>query len=252
MLDWTTISSDPTDFKAMEAVKDYLAAISHVIDRPWNCKHSSFSQFCDHWLFAQFERAGPLLDIGFADHTCEPKAPAWRHGRLRAMVENCCGLDLNAERVATIQKTTQLERLVAGDLTQNPALPFDQFSGIFAGDVIEHMDNPGALLHFIRTRLSPTGITVITTPNCYGRNARRVLKTGIAIDNLEHTAWISPFQMNELCRRHQLNLQAIIYFREGRKRKIAQTLLPALKQHEFRMRDCWSDNYSYILTQPAG
>jgi hypothetical protein len=129
MLDWTTISSDPTDFKAMEAVKDYLAAISHVIDRPWNCKHSSFSQFCDQWLFAQFDRAGPLLDIGFADHTCDPKAPAWRHGRLRAMVENCCGLDLNAERVATIQKTTQLERLIAGDFTQNPALPFDQFPG---------------------------------------------------------------------------------------------------------------------------
>ena len=248
MFDWTTFSSDPTEPGAMKAVQGFLSSISQVIERPWNCTHRSFSQFCDHWLFNQFNPNGPLLDIGFADHTCDPMSSAWRHGRLRKIVDNCCGLDLNAERVRTIQTTTALEHLVAGDLTKNPDLPFDHFSGVFAGDVIEHMDNPSSLLQFIRGRLSKTGIAIITTPNCYGKNARRVRKSGIVIDNLEHIAWYSPFQMNELCRRHQLHLKAIIYFREGRKRQLAQALIPGLKERQHRMRDNWCDNYSYILS----
>ena len=234
---------------AMHAVGDYLSKISRIVNRPWNCQQLTFSQFCDQWLFSQFDPNGPLLDIGFADHTCDPTSPAWRHGRLRAVVDNCCGLDLNAERVNTIQQITSLERLIAGDMGDDPTLPFQQFSGIFAGDVIEHMDNPAQLMQFIHKRLSATGLAIITTPNCYGKKARQLRKTGTVIDNLEHTSWYSPFQMNELCRRHQLSLQAIIYFREGRKRLLAQAIAPSLKGVEHTMRDNWVDSYSYILCQ---
>jgi SAM-dependent methyltransferase len=251
MFDWTSLGPDPTDPKAMGAVQDYLSSISHVIERPWGCEHASFTQFCDHWLFKQFNPSGPLLDIGFADHTCHPTDPGWRHGRLRKMINNCCGLDLNSERVAEIQEITKLDRLLAGDLTDKPNLPFDKFSGIFAGDVIEHMSNPGALLDFIQVNLSSDGIAIITTPNCYGRNARCTQKSGGVIDNLEHIAWFSPFQMNELCRRHHLNLKAVMYFREGRKRQLIQALIPALKTRQHRMRDNWCDSYSYILSQGA-
>lgn len=115
MLDLTRISHNPTDLAAMDAVNDYPSEISHIINRPWNCQQPTFGQFCDQWLFSQFAPDGPLLDIGFADHTCDPTSPAWRHGRLRAIIANCCGLDLNAERVHAIQQLTNLERLFAGD-----------------------------------------------------------------------------------------------------------------------------------------
>lgn len=124
MLDWTRISHDPTDLAAMDAVSDYLSQISQIVNRPWNCQQPTFSQFCDHWLFSQFDPNGPLLDIGFADHTCDPTSPTWRHGRLRAIVDNCCGLDLNAERVNAILQITGLERLIAGDMGNDPTLPF--------------------------------------------------------------------------------------------------------------------------------
>lgn len=111
------------------------------------------------------------------------------------------------------------------------------------------MDNPAQLMQFINKRLSAKGLAIITTPNCYGKKARQVRKTGIVIDNLEHTSWYSPFQMNELRRLHQLNLQAIIYFREGRKRLLAQAIAPGLKRVEHKMRDNWAEGYSYILCQ---
>jgi len=128
---------------------------------------------------------------------------------------------------------------------------FSSFSGIFASDVIEHMDNPGQLMQFIHRHLSATGLAIITTPNCYGRKAKHMRKIGTVIDNLEHTSWYSPFQTNELCRRHQLNLQAIIYFREGRKRLLAQAIVPGLKGLEHKTRDNWVDSYSYILCQQS-
>jgi SAM-dependent methyltransferase len=248
MMDWTAISLNPTEPKALEAISDYLSSISRIVNRPWNCPHPTFSQFCDQYLFTQFNPKGPLLDIGLADHTCDPNSPAWRHGRLSAVVENCCGIDLNRERVETIRKVTSLERLCVGNIEDNPSLPFQEFSGIFAGDVIEHMDNPGELMRFIRRHLSATGLAIITTPNCYGRKAMQVRKNGTVIDNLEHTSWFSPFQINELCRRHQICLRAILYFREGRKRLLAQAIAPALKALEHRMRDNWVDSYSYILS----
>lgn len=247
MIDWTQISSDPTDPKAWDAVQQYLTNISEVVERPWDCSLSTFRGFCDQWLFSQFNKEGPVLDIGFADHTCSPNDPRWRHGQLRKVISECYGLDLNKERVELIQTATALEGLIAGDLTQEPVLPVSKFAGIFAGDVIEHMDDPGSLLRFIRKRLKEDGIAIITTPNCYGKNARRIRKNGLVIDNLEHIAWFSPFQMNELCRRNNLLLKSIVYFREGKKRQLAQRIVPRLKYYQHKMRDVWCDDYSYIV-----
>jgi len=55
--------------------------------------------------------------------------------------------------------------------------------------------------------------------------------------------------MNELCRRQGLTLAEIIYFREGRKRILANQAVPGLRSLEFRTRDLWTDEYTYILTQ---
>lgn len=197
----------------------------------------------------QFNPNANVLDIGFADHTCDPKSEEWRHGKLRKRFSDCTGIDINEERVKSLRLATGMPNLVCADFTSNPKLPHRKYQAIYAGDVIEHLDSPGCLLNFIRDRLSANGIAIITTPNCFGRHLRRVLKSGTAMDNLEHTCWISPFQMNELCRRKQLCLKNVIYFREGKKRLIRNQLFPGLKQREFLRRDLWSDEYAFILSQ---
>lgn len=190
-----------------------------------------------------------MLDIGFADHTCDANSDEWRHGKLRKRFSDCTGIDINEERVKTLQAKTGFSNLIAADFTTIPTLPHREYQAIFAGDVIEHLTSPASLLRFIHARLSIHGLSIITTPNCLGKHLRQTLKLGTSMDNLEHTCWISPFQMNELCRREKLRLVSIIYFREGRKRLVLNKLIPILKQREFQSRDVWSDEYAYIISR---
>jgi 2-polyprenyl-3-methyl-5-hydroxy-6-metoxy-1,4-benzoquinol methylase len=249
MLDWTKISQNPTDPIATQALLQYLDRISQVIYRPWKDSHLSFKAFRDAWMFQRFGKSSTVLDIGFADHTLSADQPEWRHGTLRQVVQTCVGIDINSERVEAIRRATGLNNLVAADFSQNPQLPYLKFDGIFAGDLIEHLSCIDYLLDFIKQKLDSSGIAILTTPNCYGRHGRLTRKRGTVIDNLEHTCWISPFQMNELCRRKGLTLAEIIYFREGRKRILANQAVPGLRSLEFRTRDLWTDEYTYILTQ---
>lgn len=111
-------------------------------------------------MFAKYcpERVDKVLDIG-----CYDGAFSILIGT-RLSANEVFGVDISESNVAEAQAKGC--RAVVCDIDSS-RLPFDDasFQAIHAGDIIEHLYNPDALLTEIHRLLASAGICILTTPN---------------------------------------------------------------------------------------
>lgn len=149
---------------------------------------------------------GPLvLDIGCAGHRVEPNRLDWLHGRLRQYF-NVTGIDISEKNVKT------MEAFGFDDLHVQSAESFDLgrlYNTIVAGEVIEHLSNPGQFLARVRKHLLPGGSLVLSTP--YGFS---LMYTAYAAnhfpttcENREHACWFCLSTIAELARREGFEIE---------------------------------------------
>ena len=245
MFDWTKISSNPIDPAVFTAWKRFydqeIVRFNIFHEKNRDERILDLCQITD-------KGNTKLLDIGFAEHGVEfAKHPDWFHRKLRSFGNNrIFGLDINEVAVREISALTKYENLLVGDAT-NPSLLVGggEFNIIHAGDVIEHLSNIGGFLEFCKNNLARGGHVVITTPNPCAHNAYMTWKEEGIIANMEHTCWITPTNMNELCRRTNLAFSESHYAMNKRK-----TLKNRIKQRfMFKRKDVLFGEFVYVLTK---
>ena len=195
-LDWTSVSDDPNSAAAKAAVREWLAQARRL--------HLD----CDVLGLAEtLVRGKRVLDIGVVSHSARYFDQAgWRHGRIARAASYCLGLDILAPLVEELRGRGFNVRCV--DATSDADLG-ERFEIVFAGDVIEHVDNAVALLRFSGRHLVPGGRLYVTTPNPFSRKFfRQFRREGVMVTNLDHVAWISPTMALELGRRAGVRLEA--------------------------------------------
>ncbi len=146
---------------------------------------------------------GPaVLDIGCAGHHVKPDQAGWLHGKLRERF-HVTGIDISETNVA-IMRSLGIE-----DVYVQSAESFAldrRFNTIVAGEVIEHLSNPGQFLARVRAHLVPGGRLVLSTP--YGFSLMHSLYAANyfpkTCENAEHTCWFCPSTIRELARREDL------------------------------------------------
>ena len=90
-----------------------------------------------------------------------------------------------------------------------------KFDVIIAGELIEHLSNPGLMIESAKKHLKKKGILIITTPNPYALDkCLRPLVSSSQPANPEHTALFTKETMKELVRRHGFRIKKIHYFTE--------------------------------------
>ena len=194
--DWTRLTDDPNDGTTKQLVRRRLLAARHI--------HLDL----DLTKYVLDSAAGKrVLDVGVASHAARYiRDPGWRHGRIRAVAARCVGIDILEALVRELRGQGHDVRCV--DATSDADLG-ERFDLVFAGDVIEHVDNAVALLRFARRHLDPGGRLLVATPNPFSRKFyRRFRHEGVAMINLDHVAWITPSMALELGRRAGLALHA--------------------------------------------
>ena len=123
-----------------------------------------------------------VLDVGCASRYGRPD---WMHGLIAAEKPDVVGIDINEEQIGKLQAAGYSVQLA-------DARDFDldrRFDVVFAGELIEHLDDVRGFLRSVRRHLTPGGRLVLTTPNAFyfGNFVYRV--GGRARVHPEHTCW---------------------------------------------------------------
>lgn len=136
----------------------------------------------------RFDAVAPLLqgesmlDVGCASRYGKPD---WLHGLLSERFPDDFGIDIDEPVILELQ-----ERGFAVQLAD--AQDFDlgrQFDTVFAGEVIEHLDNVHGFLTSVRRHLAPGGRLVLTTPNAFYVGCFVYRWGGHGQVHPQHTCW---------------------------------------------------------------
>ena len=150
-----------------------------------------------------------VLDIGCVQHNPENyQSKYWVHKALTARAGSVVGLDLDSEGADYLRSR-------GFDIVAMDAQDFDlgrKFDVIFAGDVLEHLEDFGGFLASCKAHLNPGGELRITTPNpWYWRNIVKAIWNKEVANNPEHTCWLCPRTLRQLVRRHGLDVFEITF-----------------------------------------
>lgn len=150
---------------------------------------------------------GPsILDVGCAGHIPKPGSPYWLHGRLRERFPSVTGIDLNAENIQRLRADGYDNIHVAS--AENFSLDA-KFDTILAGELIEHLSNPGLFLERCRAHLNTDGRLVVSTPYAYAllNMAYAFIKYPKTCQNDEHTVWFCPTTLRQLAERYGFQVE---------------------------------------------
>lgn len=145
--------------------------------------------------------SGPdVLDVGCAGHVPRPGSRQWVYGRLHERYPDAIGVDISRENVELLRA----HGFAGVRLGDAQALDLDRrFDTIVAGEVIEHLGDPGRFLDGAREHLKPDGRLILTTPYAFGllNWGYALLRYPTSCINPEHTLWFCPSTLKELVRR---------------------------------------------------
>ena len=149
---------------------------------------------------------GPsVLDIGCTGHAVNVGSDGWLHGRLRQQFPSVVGIDISEENIS------ELQRHGFENVYVQSAESFDlgkEFDTIVAGELIEHLSNPGLFLDRARVHLKPSGRLLITTPHpfCLFDITYALLKFPKTCQNQQHSCWFCPQTMKVLAERSNFRI----------------------------------------------
>lgn len=135
-----------------------------------------------------------ILDIGCA---VGYKKEDWMHRNIQEVSNSVLGLDRDKEAVEEIKG-------MGFNVVYGNAQDFDlnqKFGLIHAGELIEHLENPGDFLDSARRHLSSDGKILITTPNALSIANVIYASTGGLKVNDEHTCWFCEYTLTTLLER---------------------------------------------------
>ena len=178
-----------------------------------------------------------VLDIGCAHHHAERQSdPFWLHQHIKARAKNTVGLELESEECEKLRNMGY--NVVCGNIEDNELADMlgRDHDVIVAGELIEHLSNPGLFLENSYEMLKQGGQLIITTPNPWNffNIISVVLRNKIPIHE-QHTAWFDDKTLIQLVTRFGFKVQLFEYLHwmHGQKGEFISKTLYKLKFKRF-------------------
>lgn len=131
----------------------------------------------------------------------------WLHSALVDVGFSVHGGDINPNSLKAMEDDGySVEYMDAQDISAEG----EKFNSIVAGELIEHLENPGLFLSGCRHRLLPGGRLVLSTPNAFSPvNFLGYAGKYLQWVNPEHTCWFDPQTISQLLERSGYRLVEI-------------------------------------------
>jgi 2-polyprenyl-3-methyl-5-hydroxy-6-metoxy-1,4-benzoquinol methylase len=182
-----------TDYSQLEMVHRLPPAA--LVDR--------FDYLCD------LTRARRVVHVGFVDAGCQQlneQSGAWLHEHLARTAGELVGLDLDEAGVADARdRGYEAYAVDCRDVDAVHALGLVPADVVVAGEVIEHLDDPGGFLDGVHSLVAPGGLLVVTTPNATGLVNAAALLGNLEVNHPDHVAMYTCATLDAMLRRHRWN-----------------------------------------------
>jgi 2-polyprenyl-3-methyl-5-hydroxy-6-metoxy-1,4-benzoquinol methylase len=135
-----------------------------------------------------------ILDVGFYGQGIMPEDPNWIHGMLLKKSPHVHALDLDFDisGLGLNEKNYHKASAESFDLGM-------KFDLIFAGDLIEHLSNPGLFLDSSKKHIAENGRLIISTPNTFNLfNLTEKLSKPEPTVNIDHTCYFNIKTLKQL------------------------------------------------------
>lgn len=151
-----------------------------------------------------------VLDVGCVAHLASrADQQDWLHVFICARADSVVGLDFAEKEAEKLNRRGY-------DIRTGNAETIDlgqAFDCVVAGELIEHLDNPGLFLRNMWRHLRPGGTIALTTPNpFYPKRLFEIMLNGKAEVHPQHTMWLCPDTLESLLRRAAFERIDIIPF----------------------------------------
>jgi len=162
---------------------------------------------------------GNILDLGVVDsrrkrHETSTRLKTKANLLFRQICEinpGTLGVDIDSEGIEILRQEGGYCVTTADVMTMNLGAQFDV---IIAGEIIEHLDNPGQFLRNMRQHLTANGTLLISTPNpFYIKQFWKIWRYNRPQVHEEHTCWFDPLTLSYLCRLSGLNPYALYWIK---------------------------------------
>ena len=147
-----------------------------------------------------------VLDVGFWGQAIGIGNKNWVHNMLLSQSKEVFGVDLDYDE-------TELDNLQNYKKQSAESFDFDKkFDVIFAGDLIEHLSNPGLFLDSCKRNLKNNGKLIITTPNTFilFNFVEKIFKKEPSV-NSDHTMYFNFIVLKKLLQKNGWKVTEEIY-----------------------------------------
>jgi 2-polyprenyl-3-methyl-5-hydroxy-6-metoxy-1,4-benzoquinol methylase len=144
-----------------------------------------------------------VLDLGAVDSRRGKHATGDRLEKLpNLLFRHICavnpetiGVDVDEQGIAILRE--QGLKVVAADGTTMDL--GERFDVIIAGEIIEHLENPGSFLRNMTKHLNADGVLLVSTPNpFYFKQVWKIFRKNRPQVHEEHTCWFDPITLTRL------------------------------------------------------
>lgn len=148
-----------------------------------------------------------VLDVGFSGQGIQKNDPNWPHALLKENTKEVYGIDLEIDRAE--YPDTEHYQEGSAETFSFPGVIFDV---IFAGDLIEHLPNPGQFLAACKAHMNADSKLILTTPNAFNlfNIAEKFTKDEPTV-NPDHTCYFNHRTLKVLLAKCGLETSEIEY-----------------------------------------
>jgi len=150
-----------------------------------------------------------VLDLGCVQHNPRNyESRYWLHKAIASVAASVVGVDIYEEGVRYLRER-------GFDVVVGDAQRLDlgrTFDVIVAGDLVEHLENLGGFLESCEKHMHAESKLLVSSPNpWYWKNVLKAALSSEVKTNPEHTCWLCPRTLRQLCNRHGLDLGAVVF-----------------------------------------
>lgn len=147
-----------------------------------------------------------VIHVGFVDLGCQElnvRSGVWLHEHLASTARELLGIDLDAAGVADARaRGYEAYAIDACDTEAVAEAGIEPAEVVVAGEVIEHLDDPGSFFRGVHQLVAPGGVLVVTTPNASGLFNSLSALGNIEVNHPDHVVLFTCHTLDAMLRRH--------------------------------------------------